>query len=169
MGSSLLGVVGFAQQTLAPKAFLLKSTITTVGSSTLSEISDEKYKVIQSIGQRGIIGKEEFNNTIVQQGFLNNTKYFSLKNIDLVNFQESFPVIISPKPFVDYIKIDFSVKTKHPIHLKIYDVNGKLFINETHDASKSIVVPMKKFSIGNYLVRVVSGENKYVKKIFKAQ
>jgi hypothetical protein len=169
MGSFLISAAGFAQQTIAPKALLLKSTITAVGSTSSLVISNEKYRVLQSIGQSGVIGKMEFNNTDVQQGFLTNTSYFSLNNTDIVNFQETFPVVISPNPFVDYIKINFSIKTQHPIHLKIYDISGKLFTNKIYEASESIVVPMKKFSLGTYLVRIVSGKNKYVEKIFKAQ
>jgi len=45
------------------KPMLLKSTITTVGSATSTLLSGKKYKVLQSIGQSGIIGKSEFNNT----------------------------------------------------------------------------------------------------------
>ncbi|MDC1374282.1 T9SS type A sorting domain-containing protein [Polaribacter sp.] len=168
--SSLFTVsVVFAQQTTAAKAVLLKSTITNVGAVTSLVIAEEKYKVIQSIGQNGIVGRVELNNKDVQQGFLTNTRYFSVRNSDNVNFKETFPIVISPNPFVDYIKIDFSIKTQHPIHLKIYDINGKIYKNEMFEATKSITVPMKNVSIGTYLVKIVSGENKYVEKIFKGQ
>jgi len=48
-------------------------------------IAEEKYKVIQSIGQNGIVGRVELNNKDVQQGFLTNTRYFSIRNSDNVN------------------------------------------------------------------------------------
>jgi len=167
---SLFGVpVVFAQQTTTEKAVLLKSTITNVGSVTSLVISNDKYKVIQSVGQNGIVGGAEFNNINVQQGFLTSTKHFSIKNIGNINFKKAFPIVISPNPFVDYIKIDFSIRTQHPIHLKIYDINGEIYKNETFEAAKSITVPMKNFSLGTYLVSVVSGENKYVEKIFNGQ
>ena len=51
MGSLLAVPVVFAQQTTTEKAVLLKSTITNVGSETSLVISNDKYKVIQSVGQ----------------------------------------------------------------------------------------------------------------------
>ena len=151
------------------KPMLLKSTITTVGSATSTLLFREKYKVIESIGQSGVIGKSEFNNTEIQQGFLTNTRFFKVNNNNVINFQETLNIIISPNPFTDYIKIDFSSKTQYPIYLTIYDTNGKVFTYKEYQASDSIIVPMKKFSIGAYLVRLVSGEHKYVEKIFKTQ
>ena len=169
MGSLFVVSVVFAQQTTTEKAVLLKSAITNVGTVTSLSISNDKYKVIQSVGQSGIVGGVEFNNMNVQQGFLTNTRYFYIKNSDSVNFKEAFPIVISPNPFVDYIKIDFSIRTQHSIHLKIYNINGEIYKNEMFEAAKSITVPMKNFSIGTYLISVVSGENKYVEKIFKGQ
>lgn len=107
---SLFGVpVVFAQQTTTEKAVLLKSTITNVGSVTSLVISNDKYKVIQSVGQNGIVGGVELNNMNVQQGFLTNTRHFSIKNGDTINFKEAFPIVISPNPFVDKLKIFFSL------------------------------------------------------------
>ena len=48
--------VTFSQKTAAKKPVLLKSTITSVGSST-AFMHENKYTVQQSIGQSGIIGK----------------------------------------------------------------------------------------------------------------
>jgi hypothetical protein len=132
-------------------------------------LPQKKISVLQSIGQSGIVGKSEFNKTIIQQGFLTNTKYFSIDNSNVVNFEERFDVVVSPNPFIDYIKIDFSSKTKHPINIRIYDISGKTYIYKTYNASESILLPMKNFSLGNYIVHIVSGKNKYIKKIFKAQ
>jgi len=151
------------------KPMLLKSTITTVGSATSTLLSGKKYKVLQSIGQSGIIGKTEFNTTEIQQGFLTSTRFFKVNNTNLINFQENLNLVISPNPFIDYIKIDFSSKTQHLIYLTIYDTNGKVFTYKEYQPSDSITVPMKKYSIGTYLVHVVSGGHKYVKKVLKSQ
>ena len=59
MGSLLAVPVVFAQQTKTEKAVLLKSTITNVGSETSLVISNDKYKVIQSVGQNWIVGGVE--------------------------------------------------------------------------------------------------------------
>ncbi|MFT5145698.1 MAG: hypothetical protein ACI9H1_000409 [Polaribacter sp.] len=163
---SMLVSATFSQNIAAKKPMLLKSTITSVGSST-AYVNGNKYTVQQSIGQSGIIGKVKTKNTIINQGFLSNALYYSINNSDEINFEETLNVVISPNPFIDYIKIDFSSKTRHGIQLRIYDTNGKVFAYKKYKASESIIVPMKNFSIGNYIVHIVSGKNNYVKKILK--
>ena len=148
---------------------LLKSTITTAGSGSSLALYDGKVTVLQSIGQSGIVATATEDSMEVQQGFLTNVRSFEVNNTTQPEFDESIPVVISPNPFTEYIKIEFSKKTQHPVHLKIYDINGKVFTYKTYPPTKSIIVPMKKFSIGGYLVRLVSRKNKYVEKIFKVQ
>ena len=146
--------------------YYLKSTITSVGSIN-AIVSGGKHTILQSIGQSGIIGTSEFNNTIVQQGFLTNTRFFTINNSNTIDFEETLSVVISPNPFIDYIKINFSSKTKHPIHLRIFDINRRLITQKTYQPSESIIVPMKNFSVASYIAHIVSGRNKYVKKILK--
>ena len=57
----MLVSVTFSQKTAAKKPMLLKSTITSVGSST-AYVYGDKYTVQQSIGQSGIIGKVKTKN-----------------------------------------------------------------------------------------------------------
>ena len=108
---SMLVSVTFSQKIAAKKPMLLKSTITSVGSST-AYVYGDKYTVQQSIGQSGIIGKVKTKNMLISQGFLSNALFFSVQNSDVINFEETLNVVISPNPFIDYIKIDFSSKTR---------------------------------------------------------
>ncbi|WOC39350.1 T9SS type A sorting domain-containing protein [Polaribacter sp. HL-MS24] len=151
------------------KPMLLKSTISTVGSETSMVVFGGKNRVLESIGQSGIIATSTFDAMEIQQGFLTNIRFYEVNNTDQPEWNQSIPIVISPNPFTDYIQIEFSVKTKYPIHLKIYDLNGKVFSHQTYPSAKSITVPMKKYRIGGYIVRLVSGQNKYVEKIFKVQ
>lgn len=150
------------------KPTVLKSTITTVGSSTQS-VSGKKYIIQQSIGQSGIVGKAKNKNIKASQGFLTNLLSFSIDNSSSTNFEETLDVVISPNPFIDYIKIDFSKKTEKPVYIRVYDTNGKVFTYKKYNATESLTIPMKNFTLGNYLIQIVSGKNKYVKKILKAE
>ena len=141
-----------------------KSTITSVGSST---IYNNKYSVQQSIGQTGIIGKSDVNAISVQQGFLTNSIYFKIDNSVNEVFEESLDFVISPNPFIDHIKINFSKKTSHDIHIKIYDINGKIHFSNKYIPSDKIRVSMNKFSMGNYLIQIKSGKNISTKKLLK--
>tara|TARA_B110000208_G_scaffold85624_1_gene108506 strand:- start:7246 stop:7809 length:564 start_codon:yes stop_codon:yes gene_type:complete len=146
----------------------LKSAITGVGSANLL-VSGERHKVLQSIGQGGITTKVTYNNLIVQQGFLRHTKVFMVNNTGLLNVLKTLNVVISPNPFVDFIRIDFTSKTQQPVHIQIYDTNGKIFTEKKYPASKSITVPMTELSLGAYLVRIVSGNDKFIEKILKVK
>ncbi|WP_298782186.1 T9SS type A sorting domain-containing protein [uncultured Polaribacter sp.] len=151
------------------KPILLKSTVNTIGSSSSKKISNGKYTVYQSIGQSGLVGKAMIKNTTVQQGFLTNIKSFSINNTDEINFQEVLNLVISPNPFVDYIKINFSEKTTNPVYIQVYDINGKVLLNKTYSPTETMTVPMSRFSIGSYIVHIISGQNKFVKKILKTE
>jgi hypothetical protein len=147
---------------------LLKSTVNTVSSSSVN-LNNQKITVSQSIGQTGIIGKVDLKNNVIQQGFLSNTRYFTLDNSLTPNFEEKLTVVISPNPFTDYIKINFSNLPEFPIHIVIYDVSGKAFLQQTFSPNTSITIPMSRYSIGTYLVRILSGNNKFVEKILKVE
>lgn len=160
------GVIGNPQ---VSNPILLKSTVTAVSASTSSAVFGQKNGVLQSIGQSGIVGTTGGNSMEIQQGFLSNFRTYSIKNSNQPELNHNIPVVISPNPFSEYINVVFAEKTKHPIHLKIYDTNGKVFTYQTYPAAKRFVVPMNNFSIGTYIVQLVSGEKKYVEKIFKNQ
>jgi hypothetical protein len=145
---------------------ILRSTITSVGSTTVYS-TNNKYRIQQSIGQSGIIGKKELKNSTVQQGFLYNTITFNINNSNNDLIKESLEFVISPNPFVDHIVIKFSKKTAQDIYIKIYDVNGKIHYSNKYPASKQITVPMNRYSIGTYLINVESGQKIVTKKIIK--
>jgi hypothetical protein len=152
------------------KPTVLKATITTVGSTSVYSVSNNKsYEIQQSIGQSSIIGTKQITETNVQQGFLTNTKSFTVNNSNTDIIDESLELVISPNPFIDHIKIKFSKETKHDIHLIIYDTNGKVFFSEKYKPTDQLIVPMKFYSLGTYLVRIQSGNNKFTKKILKTE
>lgn len=139
-----------------------------MGSYTTSSI-DNKYKVTQSIGQSGIIGTRKTNSIVVQQGFLTNTKKYSINNSDKDVFEEKLDLILSPNPFIDFIKIDFSRKTIQEVIVQIFDMSGRFIFSEQFQPTESIVIPMKNFAVATYLVIISSGKNNYTKKIIKTE
>jgi hypothetical protein len=158
----------FSQQTTGSKYSVKKSTLTSVGSSNIY-FSNKKLSVLQSSGQSSIIGTRKIESTTIQQGFLNSTLYLKINNSSNNFIREELRFVISPNPFKDHIQINFSKKTKHDIYIKIYDVNGKTFINNKFKATDKITVPLKRFSIGTYLIKIESGGNSSTKKILKIE
>lgn len=155
----------FSQQS-TNKYTVLKSTITSVGSSTIYT-SNNKYSIQQSVGQSSIIGQKEINAITVQQGFLTSNISFKINNSNNNNFKEDLEFVISPNPFIDHIKIDFSKKTIYDIYIKIYDINGKVYTIQKYPPSIKLIIPMRRFSIGTYLIQVTSGKTISTNKIIK--
>ncbi|ARV13954.1 T9SS type A sorting domain-containing protein [Polaribacter sp. SA4-12] len=145
-----------------------KSTLTSVGSATVYT-NNNKYRIQQSVGQSSIIGKKELKSVTVQQGFLTNTISLKVDNSKKNSITETLDFIISPNPFVDHIKIDFSKKTTDEIYLRIYDINGKVYANKKFSPTDKIVISMKNFSLGSYLIQIESGKNIATKKIIKVE
>lgn len=155
----------YSQQTSQKKYTVKKSTITTVGSSSVYNVNN-KYTIYQSIGQSGIIGTVNINKNTVQQGFLTNNFLFRIDNKN-EDFKETLSFVISPNPFKDYIKIDFSEKPKHEILIRIFDVTGKNYHTKTYQPKTTIVIPLQRYSIGTYLIDIKSGKNSSTNKILK--
>ena len=158
----------FSQQSTEKKYSVQKSTLTSVGSTTIYT-NNNKYRIQQSVGQSSLIGKKEVESITVQEGFLTNTISLKIDNSKDETIKETLDFVISPNPFVDYIKIDFSKKTTYDIYIRIYDVNGKVYANKKFLPASKIVISMRNFSLGTYLLQINSGKNSSTKKIIKVE
>ena len=167
----LLFFVVFKLNAQKVKPTVLKSTITSVGSTSVYSvaINSKNYEIQQSIGQSGIIGKKKNGNLSIQQGFLTNIKIFNINNSNVDLIDESLDLVISPNPFIDHIKIKFSQKTKYDIHIIVYDTNGKVLFSKKFKATDNLHIPMKYYTIGSYIIRVQSGNDKFTKKLLKVE
>ena len=164
----LLVIETHSQQT---KQTLLKPTISTVGSTSVYPISNNiiRYTVIQSIGQSSIIGTKSTGKMDVQQGFLNNSKIFNINNSDKDIIDKSLRLVISPNPFIEYLTLNFSKETKHKIHIHIYDVTRKIILKKEYSSTDNLLIPLKNYSIGTYIIRIQSGNNTFTEKILKTE
>jgi hypothetical protein len=161
----LFSCVAFSQQTASKKYTLKKTTLTSVGSTTIYNLNN-KYTIYQSVGQSGIIGTVKTAKNIVQQGFLTNNFLFRIDN-EKDDFKETLSFVISPNPFKDHIKIDFSKIPKHEILIRIFDVTGKSYFTKTYQPKSTIIIPLQRYSVGTYLIDIKSGKNSSTNKIIK--
>jgi hypothetical protein len=151
------------------KVSILRSVITSVSSTSIYPVSihNKNYKIQQSIGQSAMIGKKRIGKIKVQQGFLTNNKVFNVNNSNIEFIDTSLNVRISPNPFIDHIKINFSKETVNDIQINIYDLNGKVLFSKKYKPTSVLFVPMRFYNIGSYVIRIQSGTNKITKKIIK--
>jgi hypothetical protein len=171
MKTTLLLVFCFVGQLYAQKikVSILRSVITSVSSTSIYPVSihNKNYKIQQSIGQSAMICKKRIGKIKVQQGFLTNNKVFNVNNSNIEFIDTSLNVRISPNPFIDHIKINFSKETVNDIQINIYDLNGKVLFSKKYKPTSVLFVPMRFYNIGSYVIRIQSGTNKITKKIIK--
>jgi len=161
-----------SQELISQSPKLIKSVLTQAGSSTVSyEHSDASgitrtTSVRQSIGQHGTVGLSKTSLSSVQQGFLNHLKTIKVDNSE-PEFIETFDLSIFPNPFKSHVNIKFSKPTVHPIHIEVFDVRGRLVLDQKFQPSSMITVPTERLEDASYMIRVSSGSQEYLKKLIK--
>lgn len=163
----------FAQELISQSPKLIKSVLTQAGSSTVSfEHSDASgvvrtTHVRQSIGQHGTVGLSNTSLSSVQQGFLNRINTLKVDNTNS-EFVKTFDLLsIFPNPFKEFVKIKFSKLPVHLIQVEVFDVRGRLVLNQEFPPSSLILVPTERLEDASYTIRVSSGSQEYLKKIIK--
>lgn len=169
----LLITSAFSQELLSQSPKLIKSVLTQSGSSTVSyNYSDASgimrtTNVQQSIGQHGTVGLSKTSLSSVQQGFLNRVKTLKVDNPDS-EFVETFDLSVFPNPFKAFVKVKFSKPTIHPIHVEVFDLRGRLVLDQKFQPSGLISVPTNQLEDASYVIRVSSGSQENLKKLIKS-
>jgi hypothetical protein len=157
----------FPQSAIKKNPSLLKSVITSVGSSSVTlKNTTGNYYIQQSVGQSGMIGLATKNNLYVQQGFLNNAKIIEIDNSP-GDFEKAVSFTVYPNPVVEYVTILFTEQPTEPIEIGLFDVAGRLVFTEKHPPSINLTIPIKSLSEGVYLLHIMSGKSIGSKKILK--
>jgi len=162
----------FTQELISQSPKLIKSVLTQAGSSTVSyEYADASgvqrtTRIQQSIGQHGTVGLSKTSLSSIQQGFLNHLKTIKIDNPS-DEFVEIFDLIISPNPFKEFVRAKFSKLPVHPIHVEVFDVRGRLVLDQEFQPSSQITIPTERLEDASYMIRVSSGSQEYLKKLIK--
>ena len=107
-------------------------------------------------------------NQSVQQGFLNRVKLLNVNNTT-VEFVETMDLILYPNPFKDFVNIRFSKPTMYPIQIEVFDVRGRLVLNQEFQPSGQITVSMDRLEDASYIIRISSGSSEFLKKLIKGR
>ena len=162
----------FSQDVVNQSPSLVKSVLTQAGSSTISyEYTDETgviktTKVQQSIAQSGVVGGVNTSQSSVQQGFLNHIKVLKIDNTD-VDFIETVDLTFYPNPFKDVVNIKFSVLPTYTVFVEVFDIRGRLVLDQKHPPSNLISIATNHLEDASYVVRVSSGSQEFLKKLIK--
>ncbi|MFI1770606.1 T9SS type A sorting domain-containing protein [Thalassobellus citreus] len=157
-----------AHLALAQKSnFIIKSTLTCVGSSSISLKNQTKaYFIQQSIGQSGIIGLKVTNKISAQQGFLNHIKLITVNN-PTVSIKETISFNIYPNPVINYLNISFEKEPVKSLQIDLFNSTGKLIFSNEYPPNKKIIIPLNNLEEAMYLLQIRRDNIKATKKIIK--
>jgi hypothetical protein len=169
----LLLVSHVCAQNLTQSSRLVKSVLTSGGSSTVSMAYLDaqgvlkKTRIQQSIGQSGVVGLSTTALNSVQQGFLSRVKVFNINNTTATEFVENLDLSVYPNPFKDFINIKFSKPTLFPVTIEVFDIRGRLVLEQQFQPSSQVSFSADRLEDASYVVRVSSGSQAFLKKLIK--
>ncbi|GGE18381.1 T9SS-dependent M36 family metallopeptidase [Psychroflexus salis] len=70
-----------------------------------------------------------------------------------------------PNPAKHQIHLDLGNRISGEVEISIFNINGKKLVNYRKDASNAIVLPINELNSGVYLIKVISNEATFTKKL----
>lgn len=123
--------------------------------------------VKQTVGQQSLTGTSKNNNYVVMQGFQQSVwaKYIASSKIEAI---DGIKTIIYPNPFTANVNFQFSKPITGIINVTIYDVLGRLILEENKNAIESILtLDLSFLPTSVYLIRLQTSNLNYFTKIIK--
>jgi len=128
---------------------IMRSALSTGGSTVTVLVNGQQYYLQQSVGQSGIIGLSQNNNIQLRQGFIQPLEG-SIRSVSSGTLQAA----IFPVPFSKNIIISFSEEISDHLYVTIYDANGKIVYLKKHGASLELIVDPGSLPPGIYFIRI---------------
>lgn len=143
---------------------LVRSTTGVSGSSSNISSNNNNYVIQQSFGQTSSIGSFNTSNYEIRQGFIQPNL---LSKIIDKNIPVNLNIDVFPNPFKETITLNFTEVQKGEIVVSIYDMLGRLVNENTYNAEKTIILQLSNLAKANFILKVRSDNNQFVKKILK--
>jgi hypothetical protein len=145
-------------------AYLVRSTLSEAGSSVETSIEGNAYVVEASVGQSSAIGTFYVTKYAVLQGFIQPYTVSQLKA--LLPFS-NFEATVFPNPFLDHVTISFSEQIKGNVEVEVYDMLGRTIFSKSYSANQVIEVSFNQLPVANYILKMTTNGQVYLKKIIK--
>ncbi len=158
---TIIGVVFFASPGISQDIALLRSTLSTGGSSGIITIQGNSYLIQQSIGQGSVTGTVQPSLIQLRQGFIQPHDNFS-KNGSTLFLQ----VTIFPNQFSTALTIDLPENTGQ-LSVMLSDVLGRVVFHRTFEGQQQVVLEPGTLPSGYYILKINSGSMTHVSKLIK--
>ena len=119
----------------------------------------------QSIGQQSIAGSKISKNFVIQQGFQQSMIYKG----GVSSVTNTMQVTMYPNPVRSVLNFDFSTSLNELVSIAIYDMSGKLILNDRKKvvSDKLVYDALDYLPVGNYVVSLEGSSFKFSAKFLK--
>jgi len=142
---------------------LQRSSLGSSGSSTEITSSDNTYYISQSVGQNSVTGTLINGENAIRQGYQQPPIRVEIISED----SSGLEAFIFPNPVETYVTIQFSEVLKTVINIVVYDITGKVILENKEAPTNSFNVDMSSYSSGVYLLNITSGKRKFTARLIK--
>jgi hypothetical protein len=124
-------------------------------------VTESGIRITQTIGQQSITGNSS-GDVVVQQGYQQSFwKIIMSQNAIDTNF-----IKLYPNPVSDILYVHFGTLTDLPIHLTLFDLNGRLVFNRNlRIENHQITIDVSSLDTGMYLIKIKGAKLNYYSKI----
>ena len=142
---------------------IIRSTVGSAGSINNIKTALGTFNVSQSIGQSGVIGTGSNNNYYMLQGY--QQPIFALN--EPISRNKNLNATIFPNPFNSSLYIRFTSIINDDVHVKLYDVHGKIMYSKIFSETQTIDLQIGDLSKGIYLLNIQSNGTDLNEKVIK--
>ena len=140
-----------------------RSTLSIGGSSNVLNIDGKPIYFSQTIGQQGAIGSYFANGQGIRQGF----QQPPITIVPLETTPFTLDALVFPNPVQSSVTISFNETVINTIHIQLYDINGRLVVDQIKEPSQTVTLDMSFFSSGTYLLKATHENQQLSTKLVK--
>ncbi|MFX0556908.1 T9SS type A sorting domain-containing protein [Maribacter sp. CXY002] len=141
---------------------LLRQTLSVGGTSGMVTSGQGNYFLQESIGQLSVINTFTVENKSLRQGFLQQLRLGVLgSNPNILE------MVVYPNPFVNGVVVNLENTEADVIGMFLYDITGRLILNDVYDNNTQLAIPLENLSKGAYFIRLQVGEQENIKQVIK--
>lgn len=132
-----------------------------ISAQGASVVTASGIRITQTIGQQSITGNS-LGDVVVQQGY----QQSFWKILVSQNTIDTNTIKLYPNPASNILYVHFGELTDLPIHLTLFDLNGRLVFNRNLRIENSqISIDVSSLDMGMYLVKIKGTKLNYYSKI----
>ena len=133
-----------------------------ISAQGTSVITENNLLVRQTIGQQSVVGTHA-NDMIIQQGF---QQSFWFQHINSISHE--IEISMYPNPFKEVINFQFSELVDEDLHIKVYDIMGRIvFFDKKASSGNLVAIHLTSLPDGEFLIHLSTSKINYFTKIIK--